>query len=145
MRHFYRMRGWNGGQLFTIRHVLLFGQSAMSTYKWERCSEMYLTRWQGNRLKCSQPNKRVVFRYNQWLDSEDVCVRKWEGIRKREIFRPPNSKILCSKALVWTTDALALSRIKFYSTAGGEGGCRVSEVRVSNTFPMPDHKGLKLQ
>ena len=27
----------------------------------------------------------------------------------------------------------------------GEGGCRVGEVRAGTTFPMPDHKGFKLQ
>ena len=28
---------------------------------------------------------------------------------------------------------------------GGEGGCRVGEVRTGTTSPMPDHKGFKLQ
>ena len=28
---------------------------------------------------------------------------------------------------------------------GGDGGCRVGEVRASTTSPMPDHKGFKLQ
>ena len=28
---------------------------------------------------------------------------------------------------------------------GGDGGCRVSEVRAGPTSPMPDHKGFKLQ
>ena len=32
-----------------------------------------------------------------------------------------------------------------YSTVGGDGGCRVGEVRAGTTSPMPDHKGLKLQ
>ena len=27
----------------------------------------------------------------------------------------------------------------------GDGGCRVGEVRVSTTSPMPNHKGFKLQ
>ena len=31
------------------------------------------------------------------------------------------------------------------STVGGDGGCRVSEVRAGTTSPMPDHKGFKLQ
>ena len=31
------------------------------------------------------------------------------------------------------------------STVGGDGGCRVGEVRAGTTSPMPDHKGLKLQ
>ena len=30
-------------------------------------------------------------------------------------------------------------------TVGGDGGCRVGEVRASTTSPMPDHKGFKLQ
>ena len=28
---------------------------------------------------------------------------------------------------------------------GGDGGCRVSEVRAGTTSPMPDHRGFKLQ
>ena len=33
----------------------------------------------------------------------------------------------------------------YYSTVGGDGGCRVREVRAGTTSPMPDHKGFKLQ
>ena len=29
-----------------------------------------------------------------------------------------------------------------YSTVGGDGGCRVGEVRADITSPMPDHKGF---
>ena len=32
-----------------------------------------------------------------------------------------------------------------WCTVGGNGGCRVSEVRAGTTSPMPDHKGFKLQ
>ena len=32
-----------------------------------------------------------------------------------------------------------------WCTVGGDGGCRVGEVRASTTSPMPDHKGFKLQ
>ena len=32
-----------------------------------------------------------------------------------------------------------------YSTVGGDGGCRVGEVRAGTTSPMPDHKGFMLQ
>ena len=32
-----------------------------------------------------------------------------------------------------------------WCTVGGDGGCRVGEVRAGTTFPMPDHKGFKLQ
>ena len=31
-----------------------------------------------------------------------------------------------------------------YSTVGGNGGCRVGEVRAGTTSPVPDHKGFKL-
>ena len=31
------------------------------------------------------------------------------------------------------------------STVGGDGGCRVGEVRAGITSPMPGHKGFKLQ
>ena len=30
-----------------------------------------------------------------------------------------------------------------YSTEGGDGGCRVGEVRAGITSPMPAHKGFK--
>ena len=29
-----------------------------------------------------------------------------------------------------------------WCTVGGDGGCRVGEVRAGTTSPMPDHKGL---
>ena len=33
-----------------------------------------------------------------------------------------------------------------YNTVGGDyGGCRVDDVQVGTTFPMPDHKGFKVQ
>ena len=32
-----------------------------------------------------------------------------------------------------------------YSAVGGDGECRVGEVRTGTTSPMPDHKGFKLQ
>ena len=31
------------------------------------------------------------------------------------------------------------------STVGGDGGCRVGEVRAGTTSPMPEHKGFMLQ
>ena len=30
-------------------------------------------------------------------------------------------------------------------TVGGDGGCRVGEVRAGTTSPMSDHKGFKLK
>ena len=32
-----------------------------------------------------------------------------------------------------------------WCTGGGDGGCRVGEVRAATTSPMPGHKGFKLQ
>ena len=32
-----------------------------------------------------------------------------------------------------------------WCTVGGDGGCRVGEVRAGTTSPMLDHKGFKLQ
>ena len=34
---------------------------------------------------------------------------------------------------------------QIYSAVGGDGGCRVGEVRAGTTSPIPDHKGFKLQ
>ena len=47
--------------------------------------------------------------------------------------------------VVWRcVNSYSASRDNWY-TAGGDGGCRVGEVRASTTSPMPDHKGFKLQ
>ena len=43
--------------------------------------------------------------------------------------------MLTLKVLVTTIDA----------QWGGDGGCRVGEVRAGTTSPMPDHKGFKQQ
>ena len=32
-----------------------------------------------------------------------------------------------------------------YRRVGGNGGCRVGEVRAGTTSPIPDHKGFKLK
>ena len=32
-----------------------------------------------------------------------------------------------------------------WCTVGGDGGCRVGEVRAGTTSPMTDHNGFKLQ
>ena len=55
--------------------------------------------------------------------------------------------ILCS---ISTFDAVNI--INSYSashdnwcTVGGDGGCRVGEIRAGTTSPIPDHKGFKLQ
>ena len=59
-----------------------------------------------------------------------------------------------SKLQSWTPllDVSWLPCINSYSashdnwcTVGGDGGCRVGEVRAGTTSPMPDHKGFKLQ
>ena len=52
---------------------------------------------------------------------------------------------LTLKVLVTTIDALEHFEQDNYSTVGGDGGCRVGEVRAGTTSPMPDHKGFKLQ
>ena len=44
--------------------------------------------------------------------------------------------------MIWTkTDEAAASSASIVATAmGGNGGCRVGEVRAGTTSPMPDHK-----
>ena len=44
-----------------------------------------------------------------------------------------------------TVTVLVTFKQDHYSTVGGNGGCRVGEVRAGTTSPMPDHKGFKLQ
>ena len=46
------------------------------------------------------------------------------------------------KVLVTTIDALGHFKQDNHSTVGGDGGCRVGEVRAGTTSPMPDHKGF---
>ena len=48
------------------------------------------------------------------------------------------------KVLVTTTDALRHFKHDNHNTVGGDGGCRVGEVRAGIASPMPDHKGFKL-
>ena len=52
---------------------------------------------------------------------------------------------LTLKVLVTTIDALGHFKQDNYITVGGNGGCRVGEVRAGTTSLMPDHKGFKLQ
>ena len=47
--------------------------------------------------------------------------------------------------LVTTTDALGHFKQDNDSTVGGDGGCRVGEVRTGTTSPMPDYKGLTVR
>ena len=65
-----------------------------------------------------------------------------------------NSKLLLGyffqsfKYIINTQEALinSYSAIRNnWCTVGGDGGCRVGEVRAGTTSPMPDHKGFKLQ
>ena len=53
---------------------------------------------------------------------------------------------LTFEVLVTTIDALGhFYKQDNYNTVGGDGGCRVGEVRAGTTSPLPDHKGFKLQ
>ena len=52
--------------------------------------------------------------------------------------------VLTIKVLVTTIDALVHKQYD-YSTVGGDGGCRVGEVRAGTISPMPGHKGFKQQ
>ena len=52
---------------------------------------------------------------------------------------------LTLKVLVTTIDALGPLKQDNYSTVGGDGGCRIGEVRAGTTSPRPDHKGFMLQ
>ena len=49
-------------------------------------------------------------------------------------------KVLVRQLMHWDT-----FKQDNYSTVGGDGGCRVCEVRAGTTSPMPDHKGFKLR
>ena len=53
--------------------------------------------------------------------------------------------LLTLKVLVMTIDALGHFKQGNYSTVGGDGGCRVGEVRAGTTSPMPDYKAFNLQ
>ena len=50
--------------------------------------------------------------------------------------------------LVTTIDTLGHFKQDNYNTVcvlGGDGGCKVGEVRAGTTSPMPECKGFKLQ
>ena len=49
-----------------------------------------------------------------------------------------------SKGSVITVNSYSASHDN-WCTVGGDGGCRVGEVRADTTSTMPDHKGFKLQ
>ena len=62
------------------------------------------------------------------------------------------NNIVIAQLLVVTGPTASRPFINSYSasrdnwcTVGGNGGCRVGEVRAGTTSPMPDHKGFKLQ
>ena len=59
-------------------------------------------------------------------------------------FCPLSNPFLTLKVLVTTVDALGHFKQDNYNTVGGDGGCRVGEVRAGTTSPMPYHKGFKL-
>ena len=48
--------------------------------------------------------------------------------------------MLTLTVLVTTINALDTFKQDNNSTVGGDGGCRVDEVRDGNTSPMPDNK-----
>ena len=68
-----------------------------------------------------------------------VCVRHRKGNYWLTISR------LNLKVLVMAVHSLEHFKQDNYSTVGGDGGCRVGEVRAGTTSPMPDHKGFKQQ
>ena len=53
-------------------------------------------------------------------------------------------KTRASIILIFLVNSYSASRNN-WCTVGGDGGCRVGEVRAGTTSPMPDHKGFKLQ
>ena len=52
--------------------------------------------------------------------------------------------IFCNKHIICIINSHSASWDN-WCTVGGDGGCRVGEVRAGTTSPMPDHKGFKLQ
>ena len=49
-----------------------------------------------------------------------------------------------NKLIVTEVNSCSASRDN-WCIVGGDGGCRVGEVRAGTTSPMPDHKSFKLQ
>ena len=68
----------------------------------------------------------------------DTCTPDLPQAGKQTFNKSVNLSFECCgvvlKVLVTTTDAV-----------GGDGGCRVGEVRARTTSSMPGHKGYKLQ
>ena len=68
------------------------------------------------------------------------------GLSAKEVINTGCLLILLTlKVLVTTIHQDKYVKQDNYSTVGGDGGCRASEVRASTTCPMPDHKGFRLQ
>ena len=61
-----------------------------------------------------------------------------------EVMLPLADVMFCPQSERHNVNSYSTSRDN-WCTMGGNGGCRVSEVRAGTTSPMPDHKGFKLQ
>ena len=68
-----------------------------------------------------------------WVSSKEVSVSLSDAFSDKSII-----------FISITSLTLTASRDN-WCTVGGDGGCRVGEVRAGITFPMPEHKGFKLQ
>ena len=71
------------------------------------------------------------------LDSGIEAMMHWKDMQHTEVFMWKGSEIDICNAI----NSYSASRNN-WCTVGGDGGCRVGEVRAGTTSPMPDHKGL---
>ena len=92
----------------------------------------------------------VLYSEERYVSEENVFFQLLSDIRKLYMALYMALYIVSKhevtlKVLVTTIDAQGHFQRDNYSTVGGDGGCRVGEVRAGTTSPIPDHKGFKQQ
>ena len=84
---------------------------------------------------CSQREQKSV---DENTEEQSTSIEQMPIIQQRirmQVFHPlPQQRT--------TGNSYSASRDK-WGTVGGDGRCRVGEVRAGTTSPMPDHKGFK--
>ena len=79
--------------------------------------------------------------FDSCLKSDQLTMtKKTKEMKERQEFYWQSNIIDIMKSI----NSYSASRDN-WCTVGGDGGCRVGEIRAGTTSPMPDHKGFKLQ
>ena len=106
----------------------------------------------------TKPKQSHVVHHTHYTD---ILHNQWKLLKKTSPYRLTLHEYMCLQhhmtshvgQYAFITDISTIVRVtNSYSascdnwcTVGGDGGCRVGEVRAGTTSPMLDHKGFKLQ